>query len=160
MPAWVEAGRGARILFAGEEIGVLGELSASEAAARKMRQTCALAEVDAARLMRTPLRQPVLRELSRFQAVERDFSFIFPDSVSWGAVETKVRAAAAAGLQTVQPVEIFRDPRGKAVPAGSYSLLTRVVFQSKERTLTEDELTSWSEGITRGLTELGGKQRA
>ena len=160
LPLWIEAGRGAHVLLDGADVGVLGELSAAESAARKLRQGCVLGEIDAARLLQTPLRQPVLRELSRFQAVERDFSFIFPDAVSWAAVETRVRAAAPAALQRVQPVEIFRDTKGKSIPSGSYSLLTRVVFQSNERTLTEEELTSWSESIARGLTELGGKQRA
>ena len=60
----------------------------------------------------------------------------------------------------MRPVEIFRDAKGKAVAAGSYSLLLRVVFQSNERTLTEDELTRWSEDIVAQLTGLGGAQRA
>ena len=159
LPAWIEAGRGGYALLDGVVIGVFGELSGAESAARKLRQSCVLAELDAARLLRTPLRQPVLQELSRYLAVDRAFSFIFPDSIPWGAIETRVRAAAPPELQRVQPLEIFRDPKGRSIPPGSYSLLTRVVFQSNERTLTEDELTSWSESITRGLTELGGKQR-
>ena len=140
-------------------MGVFGELSAVQAAHRKLRQSCALAELDAATLFRTPLRQPALRELSRFQAVERDFSFLFPDAVGWSGVEHRVRSVAPGELQQVRPLEIFRDPKGKAVPSGQYSLLLRVVFQSNERTLTEDELSRWSEQITRSLAELGGQQR-
>ena len=49
-----------------------------------------------------------------------------------------------AELQRVTPVEIFRDPKGKAVAAGHYSALVRVVFQSSERTLTDEELGRWS----------------
>jgi phenylalanyl-tRNA synthetase beta chain len=64
------------------------------------------------------------------------------------------------GLRSVRPVEIFRDAKGKAVAAGSYSLLLRVVFQSSERTLTEDELTGGSEKIVAALKALGGTQRA
>ncbi len=159
LPAWVEAGRGAHVLLSGEPVGVFGELSAVEGADRKLRQSCVLAEVDAARLLRTPLRQPALRELSRFQAVERDFSFVFPDAVAWGAVETGVRSVAPSELQQVRPMEIFRDPKGKAVAEGSYSLLLRVGFQSAERTLNDEELGAWSDRITRALTELGGVQR-
>jgi phenylalanyl-tRNA synthetase beta chain len=62
-------------------------------------------------------------------------------------------------------MEIFREAAAKgggkasAVPAGSYSLLTRVVFQSPDRTLTEDELSEWSRRVTEALQGLGGRQR-
>ena len=50
--------------------------------------------------------------------------------------------------------------KGKAIAAGSYSLLLRVVLQSADRTLTEDELARNSESIVATLTTLGGTQRA
>ncbi len=160
LPDWIAPGRGATVMLGEQAIGVFGELSSEELSARKLRQTCVFAELDAAYLLSQPLRQPAVRELSRFQAVERDFSFLFPDQVSWGTIQAAVQALAIAEMQQLEPVEIFRDPKGKAMAAGTYSLLTRVVFQSNERTLTEDELTGWSAGITSALTRLGGTQRA
>jgi phenylalanyl-tRNA synthetase beta chain len=160
LPAWITPGRGARILLDGASIAVFGELTAAELQSRKLRQPCVLAEVHAHTLLATPLRQPVLRELSRFQAVERDFSFVFPDSIQWHSIAAALTSLHIAELQRITPVEIFRDAKGKAVPAGSYSLLTRVVFQSPERTLTEDELTAWNSQIIAALSSLGGTQRA
>jgi len=160
LPAWIERGRGARALLAGEAVAVFGELSAAESQRRKLRQTAVLAEVRAQALLNRPLRRPIARELSRFQAVERDFSFVFSDSIQWQAISTALTRLGIAELQSVTPVEIFRDAKGKAIPAGSHSLLVRVVFQSLERTLTEDELTGWSHQIIAALTSLGGAQRA
>ncbi len=160
LPAWIAPGRGAHALLGGEPVGVFGELSAEEMTARKLRQGCAFAALDAAQLLRLPLRQPALRELSRYQAVQRDFSFLFPDGLSWGALQTSVLALAIPELQHLEPVEIFRDPKGKAVAIGSYSLLMRVTFQSVDRTLTEEELTHWSNRIIAALTSLGGTHRA
>jgi phenylalanyl-tRNA synthetase beta chain len=174
LPVWLAAGRGARVLLDGRPVAVLGELSAAESQARKLRQTCVVATIDAQTLLQTALRQPVSRELSRFQAVERDFSFVLPDAVAWAAIDGVLRGWKLEELRSVRPVEIFRDAKGKAVDhpskqrtlagdpgaAGSYSLLLRVVFQSNERTLTEEEIAGWSEWIVLQLTGLGGTQRA
>ena len=159
-PSWLAPGRAARVLLGGTPVAVFGEVSAAAAATRKLRQSCILAEIDAAHLLLAPLRQPVLRELSRFQAVERDFSFLFPDRVQWEAVRGAIQSLALPALGRVEPVEIFRDPKGKTVALSSYSLLLRVHLQSAERTLTEEELTVASDRITTALGELGGTQRA
>jgi phenylalanyl-tRNA synthetase beta chain len=160
LPAWIAAGRGGRALLDGEPVAVFGELSGDEMQRRKLRQSCVVAEVTAQALLASPLRQPVARDLSRYQAVERDFSFVFPDSVRWNAIATAVDGLPIHELRSVRPMEIFRDTKGKAVPAGSYSLLLRVMFQSSERTLTEEELTGGSEKIVAALKVLGGTQRA
>jgi phenylalanyl-tRNA synthetase beta chain len=160
LPAWIAPGRGARARLDGEVIAVFGELNAEEMQRRKLRQNCVVATIDAQRLLGRPLPQIVTRDLSRFQAVERDFSFIFADAVGWQRIEAALRGLELSELRQVAPVEIFRDPKGRTVATGSYSLLTRVVFQSGERTLTEEELTSWSELIIAALKDLGGAQRA
>ncbi len=160
LPKWIAAGRGGRALLDGNPIAVFGELSADELQRRKLRQSCVIAEVTAQTLLTQPLRQPVVHELSRYQAVERDFSFVFPDSVRWETIAAATNGLRVTELRSVRPVEIFRDTKGKALPAGSYSLLLRVVFQSSERTLSEDELTSGSEKIVAALKALGGTQRA
>ena len=160
LPTWIAAGRGGRALLDGKPVAVFGELSGEELQRRKLRQNCVVAEVTAQILLTQPLRQPVVRELSRYQAVERDFSFVFPDSVRWKQVAAAVEGLRILELRSVRPVEIFRDAKGKAVPAGSYSLLLRVVFQSSERTLTEDEIAGSSEKIVAALKALGGTHRA
>ena len=160
LPAWIEPGRGARLLLDGAPVAHFGELSSTELARRKLRQSCVLAEVDARLLLARPLRQPSLEDLSRFQAVQRDFSFVFPDTLSWSRIAGALHELRLPELQRVEPVEIFRDPKGKAIARGSYSLLVRTVFQSPERTLTDDLLTNASASIAATLTALGGTQRA
>jgi phenylalanyl-tRNA synthetase beta chain len=158
-PAWIEPGRGASVLLGGAIIAVLGELSAAQREARKLRQPVWLAAVDVAALYALPLRTPVARELSRFQAVERDFSFTFPDATAWAQVESSLTALGIRELGRIAPAEIFRDAKGSAVPRGHHALLIRCIFQSPERTLREDELAAWSTAIVSALTSLGGIQR-
>ena len=133
-PAWIEPGRGATALLDGAAIACFGELAATEREARKLRQQVYLAEIDVVALYRLPLRRTTARELSRFQAVERDFSFTFADAVQWRAIAESVAALAIPELTRVAPVEIFRDAKASTVPAGHFALLLRCVFQSNQRT--------------------------
>ena len=95
--------------------------------------------------------------LGKYPAVERDFSFVFADSVTFEQIERAVRAIGIMELREFRPVEIFR---GGSIAGGKYSILLRVKFQSSERTLREDELVHWSGKIVAALTRLGGAQRA
>ena len=106
------------------------------------------------------LRQPLAQEPSRYQAVERDLSFLFADTVRWSDVQAALRGLGIAEMISLAPLEIYRDPKGKSVAQGEYSLLLRMVFQSPERTLREEELTAWQDAAIAALTSLGGKHRA
>ena len=159
-PTWLQPGRSATATLDGRPLAHFGELCATESARRKLRQPVFLAELNLAQLYVLPLRKVTARELSRFQAVERDFSFIFPDSTQWHTVDSAIRALSIPELARVAPIEIFRDAKGKAVPTGHHSFLLRTVFQSATRTLTEEELTTFSTRIVESLTRLGGVHRA
>ena len=158
-PNWLEPGRAATAFDGDRAIAVFGELRHSEREARKLRQPVYLAEIDLAYLLSLPLKRVTARELSRFQAVERDFSFIFRDEMLWTTIASAIEGLDLPQLQRLSPVEIYRDPKGKALPAGSYAILLRCVFQSSERTLREDELTAWWAAIIAALTKLGGTIR-
>lgn len=160
LPAWIAPGRGARVVVNGNDLGAFGELSATYADRLKAKETIVLGELDASRLYASTLRVPLVREPSRFQAVERDLSFFFGDSVSWERVEAAIRSLKVPELISVRALEIYRDPKGKSVAAGEYSLLLRVIFQAQDRTLREEEVASNMESIISSLQALGGRQRA
>ncbi len=103
------------------------------------------------------LRRVKFRRLRRYPAVERDFSFIFPDDVPFIEMKKAIWNLDIGEVKELNPIEIFR---GGSIPAGKYSILLRVKFQSSERTLREDELAQWSAKIVAALTEFGGLQRA
>jgi phenylalanyl-tRNA synthetase beta chain len=156
-PAWLQSGRSATALVNNQPIAHLGELATAEASDRKLRQPVFLAQLDLAKLYELPLKKITAHDLSRFQAVERDFSFVFPDAVQWHTIASAIHALAIPELQSFKPAEVWRDP--KKFP-GVYSLLLRTVFQSHDRTLRDDELTAWSSALITALTTLGGTLRA
>jgi phenylalanyl-tRNA synthetase beta chain len=158
-PAWLEPGRSAIVLLNGTPIACFGELAASQREVRKLRQPVFLAQLDLDALYHLPLRRATARELSRFQAVERDFSFTFADAVQWRTIADAIHALAIPELTRLNPVEIFRDAKAGSASAGKYSILLRCLFQSSQRTLREDELAEWSTKLITALTALGGAIR-
>jgi phenylalanyl-tRNA synthetase beta chain len=160
LPRWLDPARAARWVVDGSTIGYFGELHPDDSAQRKLRQPVFIGEIYLDRLFRQSLRQPSARELSRYQPVRRDFSLIFPDTVHWESVGSALAALDIAELKEYRPAEIFRDSKGKAVPAGHYSMLVSTTFQSPERTLRDEELQAWSSSIVGALESLGGKLRA
>jgi len=149
--------RSARALLNGTPVAQFGQLHPDIAALRKLKQEVFIAEVDLEQLYQRSLRQVRYQALPRYPAVERDFSFVFPDSVVFEKIEQAILAVGLSELRSFDPVEIFR---GGSVAAGSYSILLRATLQSAERTLREDEVAQWSEKIIHRLKALGGTQRA
>lgn len=150
-------GRSARARVNGAVVAQFGQIHPEVAAARKLRQDVFLAEFDLEALYRNGLRTVRFAPLGKYPAVERDFSFVFADDVSFEEMRTAVAASGVAELREFRPVEIFR---GGSIAAGKYSALLRVRFQSAERTLREDEVAQWSGKIVAVLAGLGGVQRA
>jgi phenylalanyl-tRNA synthetase beta chain len=149
-------GRGARALADGAVVAEFGQVRPDVAAARKLKQDVYLAEVYLDRLFALPLRAARHRSLSRFPAVDRDFSFTFANSVTFAQIQSAVGTLRIAEMQAFTPVEVFR---GGAVPEGKYSILLRAQFQSAERTLRDDEVAQWSERIIKALEAIGGTLR-
>jgi phenylalanyl-tRNA synthetase beta chain len=149
-------GRTARVRVNGVVVAQFGQIHPEVMEARKLRQDVFLAEFDLEQLYRLGLRPVKFAALGKYPAVERDFSFVFGDDISFEQMQGAATGLKIAELREFLPVEIFR---GGSIAAGKYSALLRVRFQSGERTLREDEVVRWSERIVAVLTGLGGAQR-
>jgi phenylalanyl-tRNA synthetase beta chain len=86
--------------------------------------------------------------LPRFPAVERDFSVFLEDGQTFDEVKQAIEALGIPEVTSVAAADLFR---GKNVPAGKYSLLVRVTFQSCEATLTEAQINDFSGRIVSAL---------
>jgi len=146
--ACLHPGQCAAVYAEGRPLGVFGQLHPGLAAQFKLRQDAFLAELDLEALYAAGLRPRRYQPLSRFPAVARDFSLLLTESVSFGAVRAAIENLKLPELLSVTAVDRFR---GGQFPAGHYSLLVRVVFQSSEHTLTDDQIRSHSERILEAL---------
>src|SRR6202166_5471054 len=150
-------GRSARAVVDGATVAQFGQIHPDVAAARKLRQDVFVAEIYLDRLYQHDLRQVRHEALPRFPVVERDFSFVFEDSVEFEKIHQSVIGLGISELRSFVPVEIFR---GEKVGAGKYSILMRAKLQSSEHTLRDDEVAQWATRIAKALEGLGGVQRA
>ena len=165
MPPWLHPGRSARLVMDGSTIGFFGQLHPEEAARRKLKQPAILGEVRVDRLLLLGLRHPIPREISRFQPVRRDFSFLLPAELPYGAVAAALGGLGIAELQSFEPAEVRpvaerESGTAQEAPPGGYSLLLRTVFQSVDRTLRDEELQSWALAIQAAVGRLGGRLRS
>src|SRR6266853_4630892 len=148
--------RSALALMDGTVVAQFGQVHPEVAAARKLRQDVFLAEIDLEKLYARGLRQVRFVPLPKYPAVERDFSFVFEDGISFEQIVQAVRALRVNDLRSFVPAEIFRVG---SIAAGHYSILLRATFQSAERTLHEDEVAAWSGQMVTALEGRGGVQR-
>jgi phenylalanyl-tRNA synthetase beta chain len=154
---YYRSGYSARALMDGHVVAQFGQIDAELSATRKLRQDVFGGEVYLDKLYAHELRQPKYEDLPRYPAVERDFSFIFKDSIVFEQIRVAVANLGLKELRSFGPVEIFR---GGSIARGEYSILLRAKFQSNKRTLREDEVAEWSAETVKTLEGLGGKQRA
>ena len=149
-------GRSARAVMDSVTVAEFGQIHPEIAAGRKLKQDVFIAEIYLDRLYQHDLQQVRYEALPRFPAVERDFSFVFDDSVEFVKIRGAVAGLEIEELLGFVPVEIYR---GEKVGVGKYSILMRAKLQSRERTLRDDEVVAWGARIAKALEGLGGVQR-
>ena len=149
-------GRSARAILDSVTVARFGELHPRLQELRKLKQPVYIAELDLAALYKTAMHHPRYEGISRYPAVERDFSFFFPAKVTFEQMRQAVSALKLEHLQSFGLGEIYR---GQNIPPNHYSALLRAIFQSDQRTLLDEEVKEWSHRITTSLQGLGGQQR-
>jgi phenylalanyl-tRNA synthetase beta chain len=158
-PAWLHAAQRATISLADSgAIGVAGQLARRVAEKFKLRQEVFLAEIELEPVYaayRTAKEARRYVPIPRFPAVERDFSWLLADGTPFSEVVAAVRGLKISEVVSVEAADLYR---GKNVPAGKYSLMIRVLFQSNEATLTDAQINDFSGRIVSALEKNLGAQ--
>jgi phenylalanyl-tRNA synthetase beta chain len=168
-PGWLHPAHAGLILLnnnyvgahANRPVGSAGQVSRRVSERFKLRQDTFVAELEldplcaGYRAARAALRY---RPLSRFPAVDRDFSLVLADGTTFASIVEAIRVLGIVEVTSINAVDLFR---GKNVPEGKFSLLVRVTFESLQATLTEAQLTDFSSRIVAVLGQkLGASLRA
>ena len=158
---WLHAARSGAVFLDTQHLGGAGQLARRVAERFKLRQEVFLAELHADPLfaaIRAVKDSRRYEPLPRFPAVERDFSLLLADGTRFADVENAIRALGVAEIISIEATDLYR---GKNTPAGKYSLLVRVTFQSRSATLTDAQISEFSSRIVATLEKnLGAQLRA
>jgi phenylalanyl-tRNA synthetase beta chain len=139
-------------------LGMAGQLARRVADKFKLRQEIFLAEIELETFyaqIRAAKEARRYEPLPRFPAVERDFSLLLADGTAFSDVVNTIHSLNISEIASIESADLFR---GKNVPAGKYSLLVRVTFQSREATLTDAQTSDFSAKIISALEKQLGAQ--
>jgi len=160
-PPWLHPYRAARVVVEGVTMGWSGQLHPNLAAQRKLKEIVFVGELYLDRLFHLPKRKPAVRELSRYQAVRRDFSLRVPEKTKWAEIDSALGASGIAELVDWRVREVLRPAKSSDARAetAEYSLLLGATFQAADRTLREEELQGFSQRIVEAVSQLGARLR-
>jgi len=139
--------RGADILVDGVQAGWIGELREEVLKSYEIEQSTYCAELQFDIILQKVKLEARYRPIPRFPQVTRDFSFFIDDTVPVGVLTDKIRGVSPL----ITSVGIF-DMFSKEKKSVSF----RVIFQSYEDTLTDEEVNRLQETIIKELTNING----
>jgi phenylalanyl-tRNA synthetase beta chain len=156
---WLAVGRAGEIHLAGAtppSTGLAGQLARRVADQLKLRQAVFVAELPLETLIAgAEAAHAALKfvALPRFPAVERDFALVLADGVTFSRAAETIRTLAIPEIESIEVADLFR---GGQVPAGKFSLMIRVKFQSAQTTLTDEQINGFSSRIVSALEQQLG----
>ena len=149
-------GRAVDIIISGDKVGIIGELHPKVTQAFELSGTVYLIEMDMEKLLDKTTRLKEYRAIPRFPGLSRDISLVIDKQVTYQQVEGIIQSFPLASKATLFDLYI-----GKQLPEGKKSFAVRIVYQSPERTLTDEEINKTQEQMLDRLhQELGATLRS
>ncbi len=149
--AGMSPGRGARGLSGKVPLGVLGEVHPRVVENFKASGPLYLFEIDLEKLLSVVSAEFKYEPLPRFPSTSRDIAVIVDMGVRYQDIVELVR-----GLPLVNQVMLFDVYEGGQVPGGKKSLAFRVVYQSADHTLTDEEVNRVQQKMLEALSSKLG----
>lgn len=135
----------------GETIGWFGKIAATMKAHFDLPHDVFVGQLDLETVVEGAFVQRRFRRSSRFPSISRDLSFALPEGVNYAKVH---EAIASVGLEEIVDIKLIDLYRGEA-SGGKTSLTVRVVYQSGERTLTQEDVEQSHGRVRDSLDSLG-----
>jgi phenylalanyl-tRNA synthetase beta chain len=150
--SWVHPSKSLIISASGNELGYLTIVhpAISENIDKKLKLAVLEVRMDILAILNE--RNIVYCEPSRYQDVNLDFSFLADNAVSFEQFRRDVDDFKHELLMACQYIDIYT---GKGLPEGKKSLTFRFVMGSRQRTLSSEEISSFSVELLKYMKEKG-----
>lgn len=83
------------------------------------------------------------KQLPKFPASKKDFSFLFSEDINWKEIENTIKKLNLP----IEKIEVFDIYKGKNIPHGKISISFSITFRSPEKTLENDEIDRFEKNI-------------
>ena len=131
-----------------EVIATVGELHPQAAENYGIKQPVYIFEMDVETLMKYTAKSFKYESLPKYPAISRDLAMLVDDEVQAADIE---KVIAKNGGKHFQGVTLFDVYTGKQVAEGKKSMAFNLMFQSKDKTLTDEEADSAFKNILQAV---------
>ncbi len=138
--AFLHKGKSADMICKGQKLGFIGEISPNiiERLNLKIKKPeIVVFELSLDILLTLVKEVPVYAQLPKYPSIERDIALVVDEGMTSGGILELLRAYLSP---VIESIELFDYYRGKNMPPAKKSLGFRIVYRSKDRTLTDDEV--------------------
>jgi phenylalanyl-tRNA synthetase beta chain len=114
----------------------------------------AVLELDLGKLVKAIVEEKEYEPLSKFPSIDRDISMLVANDVRVGDILEMIQGAEPEHVNDVDLMDFYEDEKF----GGKKSLTFRIVFQAKDRTLTDAEVDKETQKIIKILIERVGAE--
>ena len=148
---FLHPGRTAKILYQDEEIGFIGELLPKIIEKNDMVPATSVFQLDFENLINNAIVNDYsYKNLAKYPAVSRDLAVIIDEDINVNKIYESISNNGGRILKTIELFDIYK---GDPVPEGNKSLAFKLIFQSPEKTLTDEVVNKYFNKIIQGLID-------
>lgn len=136
--AFYHPGKAAYVVINGQVAGSLGEIHPAVQEAYGLEKALFYFELNFEKLVECRKVERTVSAPSRFPDTYRDIALLVADDMP---ADTVVACARKVKAAEISDIAIFDLYKGENIPAGQKSIAIRVRYSSKEKTLTDEEVT-------------------
>lgn len=141
----------ALIILEDKEIGFFGKLHPDVSEKWDLKRDIYVAEIDLNLLKKIyERRENIYYSISRYPWVDRDITIIVDDQVTYDEIMTILLKHSGELVKNIKLVDLYK---GSKIGENKKSLTFKLIYQHKERTLSDEEVNSENSRIAKFLVE-------